>query len=213
VHRFAQLTKKHTVKPLFMYNSRFWQVSAGQVEFCICGPAVGAPMAVLALEKLIALGSTRIIVVGTCGALCDSFSVGDVFLPECGVSEEGTSAHYPLASGPFTSPALLDQLKAALGRRNIAAASGKIWTTDAPYRETWAKIIAYKARDVQAVDMEFTALLTVAAFRKVELAAVMVVSDIVTAEQWLPGFSTKIFKQQGKAVCEAIFENCLCGEL
>jgi len=213
LQRLERLTKKHTVKQLFMYNAKFWQVRVGDVEFYVCGPAVGAPMAVLALEKLIALGAKRIIVLGTCGALSESLAIGDVFLPETGVSEEGTSAHYPLNGEPSVSTGLQSQLREALECKNILSTSGKIWTIDAPYRETREKISEYAAAGIQAVDMEFTALITVAGFRKVELAAVMVVSDVVNGDQWLSGFSSKMFKQKCKAVCEAVFEQCLCGEL
>jgi len=213
LHRLERLTKKYTVRQLFMYNARLWQVKADGEEFCICGPAVGAPMAVLALEKLIALGSRRIIVLGTCGALAKSLAIGDIILPVSSVSEEGTSGHYPLSEEPFASATLGERLRSALEHRDIPTTSGKIWTTDAPYRETRKKIMAYTAAGMLAVDMEFSALVTVARFRKIQLAAVMVVSDIVCGDQWLSGFSSKIFKKQCQTVCEVVLEQCLGGKL
>ena len=53
-------------------------------------------MAVLTLEKLVALGARALIVYGWCGSLNASLRIGDVLLPTWAVSDEGTSAHYPV---------------------------------------------------------------------------------------------------------------------
>ena len=54
---------------------------------------------------------------------------------------------------------------------NVDVKQGPMWTTDAPFRETPAKIAAYQASGVRVVDMEIAALLSVAAFRDCEVAA------------------------------------------
>ena len=211
--RFARLSKPHSTKDFFLYNSRFWRVSGELNDFYICGPAVGAPMAVLTLEKLAALGCKKIIVIGSCGAISKKLAIGDVFLPIDGISEEGTSAHYPLDTTPSASIDLCKDLEKLLQLKKIESKVGKIWTTDAPFRETRQKVAQYMISGVEAVDMEFTALIKVAAFRGVKLGAAMVVSDILHSEKWISGFTSKIFKQKCNAVCEAVFERCLVGEL
>jgi len=55
--RLERLTKKHTVKQLFMYNAKFWQVRVGDVEFYVCGPAVGAPKAINFSSAKTAIGA------------------------------------------------------------------------------------------------------------------------------------------------------------
>ncbi|MEN8257905.1 MAG: phosphorylase, partial [Thermodesulfobacteriota bacterium] len=95
------------------------------------GPTVGAPMAVMTLEKLIALGCQKLLVMAWCGALVPELSVGDIFLPTWGQSEEGVSAHYPLTKQPQASTTLLTKLQ----NHFPDAQQGPIWTTDAPYRE------------------------------------------------------------------------------
>nr|MBF0221525.1 nucleoside phosphorylase [Desulfobulbaceae bacterium] len=213
VLRFVTLSKRYSAKQLFLYNSKLLRVSGGRDDFYICGPAVGAPMAVLALEKLIVLGARKIIVFGTCGAISKRLAVGDLFLPVSAFSEEGTSQHYPLADEPCSSQQLSESLVSCLKKINIEPTSGKIWTTDAPYRETREKIARYGGLGGMAVDMEFSALISVAAFRRVELAAVMIVSDLLTGDRWQSGFSDKGFKGKCAQVCELIFECCLGGEL
>lgn len=214
LHRFEKLSQDESRKSIFLYNSRLLQISQReQGNFYICGPAVGAPMAVLSLEKIIALGCRRIVVVGICGALGGGLSVGDLFMPTMAISEEGTSAHYPLERQPSVSSGLFDTVHGIFARRDLEIVTGKIWTTDAPYRETRQKIESYQSAGVQAVDMEFSALVTVANYRDVEVSALMVVSDIVRGAQWVRGFSSKVFKAKCADVCQTLFESCLSGEL
>lgn len=80
-----------------------------------------------------------------------------------------------------------------------------IWTTDAIYRETPKKIDHFKALGARAVEMECSALFSVARFRKVDIAALLVVSDSVAAIDWNPGFRKKAFQQAREIACEAAF--------
>lgn len=162
----------------------------------LAGPAIGAPVAVMALEKLVALGATAVVALGWCGALAPGIEVGDIVLPTTALSEEGTSAHYPLAGQAAADEELSRRLAALLGGEGFAVHSGLVWTTDAPYRETWEKVAAYRCRGVLAVEMEFAALATVAAYRGVPLASVLLVSDLVREEQaWQPAFRRRDFRR------------------
>lgn len=194
----------------FLYNSNRWSPLEGGVA--LCGPAVGAPMAVLTLEKLIALGCQRVVVFGSCGALLPDLAVGDVFMPTWAVSEEGTSCHYPLAGPATPSMHLHVKLLECLQQLGVEAKTGGIWTTDAPYRERRDVVRRYQSMAVGAVDMEFSALLTVASFRQVELAAVMVVSDLLSDDIWRPGFRSRPFKAATARVAQALFSGLVRGQ-
>ena len=170
-------------------------------------------MAAMTLEKLIALGGQRFVVFGSCGALSSSLAVGDVFLPTWAVSQEGTSQHYPLTATPRPSASLQEALTVFLNEEGIPVKHGGVWTTDAPYRERRETIRQYRAQGLLAVDMEFSALITVAAFRQVELAAVMVVSDLLCADLWQPGFRTRAFKSGIQTVGSAVFSGLASGRL
>jgi uridine phosphorylase len=167
--------------------------------FFLAGPAVGAPMAAICLEKLIALGARRIVVYGWCGSLTPSLGAGDLFIPTGGVSEEGTSVHYQPAP-VWDDDSLRLSLFAALTKEGCLLKEGWIWTTDAVYRETREKVERYRAQGILAVDMEFTALRSVAAFRGVSLAAVMLVSDELFHEEWTPRFQHKKFRTDSRRV-------------
>ena len=158
----------------------------------IAGPFFGSPHAVAGLEKLIALGARRIWVLGWCGSLDSGVSTGGIIVPSAAFSEEGTSRLYTAGRvAPAPDPGLLALLEAELEQRGIRAAKGPVWTTDAVYRETPAKIRAYRTLGALAVEMELSALMSVAVFRSVALAALLVVSDELSPTGWRPGFSDR----------------------
>jgi len=191
---FHNLSKRHDLRRTFLFNSELY---AG-AEFFLAGPAVGAPMAVLCLEKLIALGATRIILYGWCGSLVPSLSVGDLFVPTECLSEEGTSSHYPYSAHLVVDASLSLDLCKALSLHGHQPKQGPIWTTDAVYRETRDKVYRYGAQGVMAVDMEYAALRAVATFRSVRLAAVFMVSDTLYQQEWTPKFQQKTFRAASK---------------
>ncbi|MBU0515115.1 MAG: nucleoside phosphorylase [Proteobacteria bacterium] len=162
----------------------------------VAGPALGAPQAVLILEKLIALGGRTFFTFGWCGSLQPELTIGQIIIPRRAVSEEGASRHYPLEGEEgAASPGLVAALEKSLARAGVPYAAGTIWTTDAPYRETVKKVTRFQQKGVLAVDMEASALFAVAAFRRVELAAMMVVSDELHALEWKHGFRAPHFAQ------------------
>ncbi|MCP3898767.1 MAG: nucleoside phosphorylase, partial [Desulfobacteraceae bacterium] len=57
-----------------------------------------------------------------------------------------------------------------------------------------------------AVEMECSALFATAQYRKVEIAALLVVSDELKPTEWIPGFRKKEFKEARKNACKAIVE-------
>ncbi|MEW6429488.1 MAG: nucleoside phosphorylase [Thermodesulfobacteriota bacterium] len=174
--------------------------------FFIAGPAVGAPMAAMTLEKLIALGAGEVIVVGWAGALQENLRIGDMVVPSGFLSEESTSAHYPVETITPSSRlrALLLSLFAPMEPR-----TGTVWTTDAPYRETATKIARHRNAGILAVDMESCALAAVARFRAIELAPLLLISDELYHAQWRPGFHGKPFRQRSRATIETLIRQML----
>ncbi len=173
------------------------EVKSGSYEgipITLAGPALGAPQAVMVLEKLIALGVRDVICVGWCGSLQPHIRAGDIVLPTGALSEEGTSAHYPISPAePGPSMDLFNALKSALADAALTVHEAKVWTTDAPYRETAAKVTDFQKRGIAAVEMEASALLTVARFRGIRLALILTVSDELFSLAWRHGFRDPAF--------------------
>jgi len=189
----------------FLFNSTL--CVHGEREFFVAGPAVGAPMAVLSMEKLVVLGARKIVMVGWCGALRRDLRAGDVLLPGQALCGEGTSRHYRQNPEPEPSANVLGWLRAALSRAGMAWQEGRVWSTDAPYRES-RDLVAKLLRDqkIAAIDMEYSALCTVALFRGIEFGACMLVSDELWQSEWKPGFATLPFRQKSQHLSELLLD-------
>jgi uridine phosphorylase len=205
-----RLGKNMDARQYFLFNSKLALVSAAPPagSFFIAGPAVGAPMAVLTLEKLIALGARRILTYGWCGSLSNSLRIGDVLLPTWAVSDEGTSAHYPLTSRPESNPSTLQLLIEGLSTKGLKVHAGPVWTTDAPYRESITRVGRLARQGILGVDMEYGALIAAASFRKVELSSILLVSDELWSGKWHPGFRTKAFKKKSGEILHYLAGFC-----
>jgi uridine phosphorylase len=166
-----------------------WSCDGSRCRVGLVGPALGAPAAVLLFERLVALGGRWFVGLGSCGSLQPSLKIGHIVLPTGARSEEGTSVHYR-APGVVTrpDPRMFAEIKQALGSRGRYPAEGEIWTTDAPFRETVYKVRNYQRYGLLGVDMEASALMTVASFREVAFVCILVVSDELGTLRWRQGF-------------------------
>ena len=174
----------------------------------VAGPFVGSPYAAMMLESLIAKGAKRILVLGWCGSLRSDIQTGDLIVPNLGLVDEGTSRHYvpldPVTPETLPHPDLTAALANGLETRGLNCVQGPVWTTDAIYRETPKKIAWFKDQGAIAVEMECSALFSVALHRNVDVAALLVVSDSLSAGTWDPGFRNSRFKFARKDACDAI---------
>lgn len=171
----------------------------------IAGPFMGAPHAVIALEKLIVMGAKRIWVLGWCGSLQPNVRVGDIILPTLAISEEGTSPHYPIGKKPIAPNRDLNRaLLKHMEQEQIPFSSGAVWTTDAIYRETPRKVKKFQEQGVLSVEMELSALFTVALYRSVAMAGLLVVSDELFDLKWAPGFSNPALKKGSRCASDIL---------
>lgn len=150
----------------------------------------GSPAAGMLMETLIASGIRQVIMVGDAGSLTGDCKIGDILLPTWGIREEGTSFHY-LAANERCEPSknLVDELRKPL--HSIEHHEGGVWTTDAPFRETPAKITRFRKQGAIAVEMECTALMAIASFRDIQFAAVLTITDELFSGKWNVGFKSE----------------------
>ena len=179
----------------FLFNSEL--SIAGDGSCFIAGPSLGAPMAVMTMEKLIALGASTIILFGLCGSVSKALKVGDIVIPDSALSGEGTSRYYIEDEKIAPSLGVNKRLELLFKSRGVEYKNGCVWSTDAIFREDRRSLRRLRSENnVSAVDMEFSALCSVAMFRGIQFAAVLVVSDELWGESWKPGFSSASFKKQ-----------------
>ncbi len=193
-----------------LFTSRLYIADPAAGGISIAGPAVGAPYAVMVLETLIAWGAKKIIFLGWCGSIAEKVKIGDIIVATSAIIDEGTSGHYQDDDTVLTFPAkpMVTELNDALKRNQVNFHNGTIWSTDAIYRETREKVKYYQRQQAIGVEMEISALFTVAKFRGVDVGALAVVSDELASFKWRPGFKLDEFKNGRMAACTVIKDVC-----
>lgn len=155
---------------------------------------IGASNAVAVAEEMMAFGGRVFVSFGYCGSLKEEVKPGDVILPEEALREEGTSYHYlPAGRMPKASRRLLEIFKGYLTKEGLSFHTGKVWTTDAIYRETDLKVAGYAASGYLGVDMETAALLSWGEAKGVEITSLLLVSDSLARNKWEPAFKSPSF--------------------
>jgi purine-nucleoside phosphorylase len=148
-------------------------------------PGVGAGLAAGLLEEAIAYGCKKFIVCGGCGVLDKGIAVGHLIVVSGAVRDEGVSYHYlPPGREVQANPAGVAALVATLEKRGIPYRVGKTWTTDAPYRETTAKVAARRQEGCLVVEMEAAGFMAVAEYRRVRLGQVLYGGDDLSGSEW-----------------------------
>jgi uridine phosphorylase len=162
-----------------------WRVHRHDHDVAVFHPGVGAPLAAAFLEEAIAMGARKVVAVGGCGSLVESVGAGDVVVPTEAVRDEGTSFHYVAPSRTIAADAEgVAAAIALLDERNVRHTSGKVWTTDAVYRETRAKVERRRSEGCLVVDMEASAFFAVARFRGIRFAQLLYGGDDLSGETW-----------------------------
>ncbi len=142
---------------------------------------IGAPVVASLTEEMIAWGVKRFVILSWGGALQTSLNVGDIVIAERAIRDEGVSHHYlPAEKFIHADAALTARLKNNL----VHATIGYTWTTDAPYRETQDEVVQYQAEGIQVVEMEISALFSLAKVRGVQASAVVVAADKLANLKW-----------------------------
>ncbi len=150
---------------------------------------IGAPALAVTVEELMARGTRRFVSLGIAGCLQADLSVGTTVLCTRAIRDEGTSYHYVRASKyAYPSGPLTARLRRGLESRGVQVRTGASWTVDAAYRETVRELRTYRKEGVLTVEMEASALFTIARVSGVEAAALFTVSDILDETGWVPRF-------------------------
>ena len=200
--------KKPALKRLRFPSMAYFSTAIDGKQISVFGTPFGAPQAAVILERLIAMGARKILAFGCCGSLQPDLQIGHLVIPTDALSEEGTSAHYarPKGVGRGASEKIVELCKTQCREKNFRFAAGKVWTTDALFRETREKVGRYSAGGLLAVEMEMSALFTVAAYRKVHLGGLMVVSDELGTLKWKTGFLNPLFWFASKKAARMVIE-------
>lgn len=181
VTRIGRLNSANGEKPIYKmhYEGR-------EIAFYLA--MVGAPSSVAEMEEVIEMGGRHFVYFGSCGILDEEKVRGRIIVPSGAVRDEGTSYHYQAAAPEIYPDAdITKYLTDTLRYLNIPFVTGKVWTTDAIYRETKKALAERKSAGCLGVEMEYAALLAAARFRGVSLLQFFYGADSLDGGQWEVG--------------------------
>jgi purine-nucleoside phosphorylase len=146
----------------------------------LVSPTTGAAGCVCDTEILIGSGIKKIVAFGTCGRLDKNIAQNTIILPTSAYREEGTSYHYlPESDEIEADKEALRMARDTFTNAGVNFIEGKIWTTDAVYRETRGKVELMKERGCVGVEMELSALLALAQYRDIKFTEFLIGDDPV----------------------------------
>ncbi len=164
---------------------KIYKAKYKEIEVLLFMSIVGAPTCVALLEELCVLGVEKFIIFGTCGVLDKNINDLSIIIPNSAVREEGVSYHYKEDTDEIdVNPKYMNEFIEILKEKEVDYTIGKVWTTDAFYRETVRKVQMMKDKGCIAVDMECSAIAAFAEFRKVDVFHFFYSADNLDSKKW-----------------------------
>jgi purine-nucleoside phosphorylase len=144
---------------------------------------MGCPSAAITVEELHMLGAKLVIRIGTCGGTSPNLSPADLVIAQAALARDGTTRQY-LGEGnhtPIADYRVVRALEQAAG--NVPHHVGLVASDDSFYGVTAEEARGlYATRGVLGLEMEASAVFTVARLRGLEAGAIMAVSNYIGDE-------------------------------
>lgn len=128
-------------------------------------------------------GATRFIMFGSAGSLNREATTGKYVLPTEAYRDEGLSYHY----APPTDYITIRNsgfMEAFFREKGLPFVKGRVWTTDAIYRETRNQVLARQQEGCIAVDMELAGVQAVCDFHGFALYDFLVTGDVLDMPEY-----------------------------
>ncbi|MDR2357040.1 MAG: nucleoside phosphorylase [Oscillospiraceae bacterium] len=144
---------------------------------------LGGSVAAAMMEEVIVKGARKLIFFGSCGVLDGALAAGRVIVPSEAYRDEGTSYHYA-PDGDWIEVETHGRLEEILADIGVNYVSGRVWTTDALYRETRGNVQKRKDAGCIAVDMECASIAAVSRFRGAPAYQFLYAEDSLDGQDW-----------------------------
>lgn len=185
--RYVEVFNGEKIAEISNANGRVpvYKIKYNDTEIALFMSRVGAAACTVAYEEVLAMGLEKLIMFGTCGVLDRNIDDLAIIIPTSAVRDEGTSYHYMKSSDEIiVNNKYISDFVNILEDNNVSYVKGKVWTTDAPYRETRDKVLKRKEQGCICVDMECSAMNAVAQFRNKELFQFFYAADNLDSAKW-----------------------------
>lgn len=156
-----------------------------KAEICIIHGIIGGAACGGFYEELISLGVKKTMFCGGGGALRKDLTIGKLIIVDSAIRDEGMSYHYLAPSRDVNLDfSIVKIISQYLKAKEIDFIIGKVWTTDAFFRETENKIKLRQAEGALLVEMEQAGLIAISNFRQVQYGAIIYAGDDLSGEVW-----------------------------
>lgn len=145
----------------------------------------GASLSSIDFECLIYLGFTRFVFFGYACGLDPNIGIGSVALVDRAYIGEGVSRYY--ACNEFynnTSTQLNSWIQESLSTLHFDVESAICYSTEALFMETSLLVNDLIQKGVNCIDMECSALLSIANYRNVNASFIFCISDLIVENRW-----------------------------
>jgi len=171
----------------FHREHRTWTGTYKGITVSATSTGMGCPSAAIAVEELANVGATHFIRVGSTGALQKGMQIGDIVISTGAMRLDGTTRYYahdgfPAVPDYFLTKALLE---AAVSKKekDFNIFLGLIASSDAFYGETPELLQMLSDHRILSVEMEASAIFTIATMRGLKAGVVCAVSgNLLTGE-------------------------------
>ena len=168
-----------------------YEIKVDKERIGIVNLPIGAPIAAGFMEEYIIRGVMQFVCIGFAGTLSPSVR-GKLVVPTHAYRDEGTSWHYAPQDSPWIDVKSAKRLDDILTEMNVPHICGRVWSTDAFYRETPSAVRMMKEQNCLCVDMECAANMAVAQMRNVQCYQMMFGADSLEGDEWKVGKLRKI---------------------
>ena len=154
----------------------------GETAISTCSTGIGCPSAAIVVEELIKIGTKNLIRVGTTGALQPEIEIGDIIIATAAVRADGTTDAYVPPGYPAVADFhVVEALIEAAEKMKKKFHLGIVVSSDAFYAENINFINCYSKANILSVEMEASALFTIANLKRLRAGAILAVdSNLVT---------------------------------
>ncbi|QCJ41136.1 purine-nucleoside phosphorylase [Bacillus sp. S3] len=197
----AKFVAEHFLEDAYCYNEvRGMYGYTGfykGVQVSVQGTGMGNPsMSIYATELINDYGAKKLIRIGTCGAMQKELKIRDIILAQAVSSDSNMTEKifYGCNYAPTADFSLLMKAYQEAQSKNATVYVGNIYNSDEFYRETLDRLHKFMDFGVLAVEMESTALYTLAAKYGVKALSILTVgSQLLTNERLTHKESEKSF--------------------
>jgi purine-nucleoside phosphorylase len=150
----------------------------------LAGQVYGGPFCSIVMEELAFFGVKYAVGYGFSGTLDSSVAPGSIMIAQSGICSDGTSKEYTDEKEIYADKGLFESLKQIVNQHGVEPQTGKVWTTDAIYREYPSKIKTWKKAGARFCNLETSPFYTVARAVGIKAVYLSVVSDNVEKAKW-----------------------------